>query len=230
MSRAPNFSPLAHLYRWMEYLSFGPWLALTRSAFLDRLSDSRRALVLGDGDGRFTARLLGANPTVQIDAIDASSAMLEQLLRRAGPHKSRVRILLADIRDWEAPAPIIAPPYDLVATHFFLDCLTTGEVEALAGRLRGALATSAIWIVSEFAVPPGWQGRLVARPLVAGLYLIFGWLTGLVVRTLPDHASALRGAGFTLEERRARLAGLLISELWAAGPPNSPSHPVQARP
>ncbi len=226
MNRPPDFNPLARLYRWMEYLSFGPWLALTRSAFLGRLVRSRRALVLGDGDGRFTARLLRANPTVEVDAVDASAAMLQELQRRAGPHAGRVRIHLADIRGWQPAAAAV--PYDLVATHFFLDCLTTAEVESLATRMRPALAPSALWAVSEFAVPPGWLGQLIARPLVAGLYLAFGWLTGLAIRNLPGHAAALRTAGFTLIHRRSRLSGLLISELWSAAPPHAGAPPSEA--
>ena len=101
----PNFNRLARLYRWMEFFSFGPWLWWTRCAFLGELGSCRRALILGDGDGRFAARLLHANPTVQIDAVDASSAMLKGLRRRAGPHAPRVRTHLADARQWQLPAP-----------------------------------------------------------------------------------------------------------------------------
>jgi hypothetical protein len=35
---------------------------------------------------------------------------------------------------------------------------------------------------------------------------------------LPDHAAALRVAGFTLNRRQTSLGGLLVSELWSAGP------------
>ena len=64
----PDFDRLARLYRWMEYLTFGPWLQRCRSAFLGGIANSRRALVLGDGDGRFTARLLADCPAIRIDA------------------------------------------------------------------------------------------------------------------------------------------------------------------
>jgi hypothetical protein len=60
---------------------------------------------------------------------------------------------------------------------------------------------------------------LIARSLIASLYLAFGMVTGLAVRTLPDHPSALRRAGFTLLERRSRLGGLLIAELWSTATP-----------
>jgi len=72
-----------------------------------------------------------------------------------------------------------------------------------------------MWLISEFAIPAGWYGALIARPLVSLLYGCFGLLTGLAVRTLPDHASALRDAGFTPVERHSRLGGLLVAECWS---------------
>ncbi len=218
MNRPPNFNRLGGLYRWLEMASFGPWLWWCRCAFLADLGACRRALILGDGDGRFTARLLRANPNVHIDAVDASLAMLQSLGRRAAPHAGRVRTHLADARYWQPDATPAAQPYDLVVTHFFLDCLTTPEVQALAARFHPALSPDALWLVSEFAVPPGWYGHLVARPVVCGLYLAFGWLTGLTVRALPDHSSALDASGLILRKSRTWLAGLLVSELWSATP------------
>jgi hypothetical protein len=220
---APNFNGLARTYRWMEYATFGPWLSRARSAYLPSVSRCRRALILGDGDGRFTACLLRANPTIHVHAVDASPAMLRALVRRAGAQAGRLHTHLADARTWQ-PRPDNASdlPYDAVFTHFFLDCLTPEEVQSLAQRIRNAVSPSAVWVVSEFAIPPGWYGRLVARPLIWTLYRVFGWLTRLAVRTLPDHHSALSAAGFTLRNRRNWLGGLLTSELWIAASVHEP--------
>lgn len=208
--RTPNFDRLAKVYRWMEFATFGPLLARCRVAFLGEVHSARRALVLGDGDGRFTAELLRVNPRVQIEAVDASLAMLEALKGRAGANADRVRETRIDARNWK-PAEA---PFDLVATHFFLDCLTTEEVRALAAKVREAVSPSAAWIVSEFAIPESWFGQWVAYPLVWLFYRAFGLLTGLEIRSLPDHQAALRDAGFKLGERRRWLRGLLVSEMW----------------
>jgi SAM-dependent methyltransferase len=220
MNRPPNFDRLAGVYRWIEWASFGPWLGWCRCAFLAETSACQRGLVLGDGDGRFTARLLAANPTIQIEAIDASPAMLRSLVHHAGANAGRVRVHAADIREWEPSAAADDLPFDLIATHFFLDCLTTDEVRSLAIKLRRIVSPSAMWLVSEFAVPSNWFGRMVAGPLVGLLYLAFVALTGLGVHALPDHATALGEAGFCLEERKTFLGGLLSSELWFVGPGN----------
>lgn len=211
---APDFNGLARAYRWMEWASFGPFLWWCRCAFLEEMRTRRRALVIGDGDGRFTARLLRANRAIELDAVDASDAMLRALAQRAGPNAARVRTICADARVFQ---PRSAAAYDLVVTHFFLDCLTTDEVQALAARMRTSMAPDAVWVISDFAVPRGWFGQCFARPIVSCLYWAFSLLTGLRRRRLPDHASALRAAGFELGQRRTSLGGLLISELWRAG-------------
>ena len=209
-AHAPKFGHLAGVYRWMERLTFGPYLARCRFAFLPDLVSSRRALVIGDGDGRFTARLLQANRVVEVDAVDASPAMLDALLRRAGSDAVRVHASCADARDWQ-PGHV---RYDLVVSHFFLDCLTSDEVSALAARVRRAASPSAAWVISEFAKPQGWYGQFVCAPLIWLLYQAFGVLTGLKVRRLPDHATALRNEAFKLQERRTWLHGLLAAEFW----------------
>jgi len=211
MNPPPNFNRLALLYRWMEMVSFGPWLMRCRCAFLDECCSARRGLALGDGDGRFAARLLSENAAIQIEAVDASPDMLKALVHRARPHAKRVRTHVADMRVWQ-PEEL---PFDLIISHFSLDCLTTSEVELLAGALARAVSPGSLWVVSEFAIPANLYGWLVARPTVAVLYRAFGWFTGLQVRSLPDHSTALRQAGFTLEKRRYWLGGLLTSELWS---------------
>lgn len=213
----PNFDSLAGVYRWMEWLSFGPWLALCRSNFLPGLGSCRRALVLGDGDGRFTARLLRANPLIEINAVDSSPAMLRALLRSAGPHRRRVQTHVADARAWRTGNG----KYDLIVAHFFLDCLSTEEIARLARQLRNCVQPQAQWVISEFDLPENRILRLPARLVIAFLYRAFGWLTGLQTRWLPDYRAALSASGFRLVAQRRWLAGWLISEIWQ--PDSKPS-------
>jgi SAM-dependent methyltransferase len=221
-AKLPNFDRLARVYRWLEWLTFGPWLWKCRCAFLPQLRGAhpRRALVIGDGDGRFTARLLAENRRVNVEAVDVSHAMLAQLARNSQRYANRIRMHCADARVWNP----VSERYDLIVTHFFLDCLTDSEVAELAIRLRRFVTPETQWVISEFAVPQNQFGRLVARPLITGLYLAFRILTGLKVRRLPDHSRALINAGFTRVCERQSLCGLLTSELWKPDPELSKLH------
>lgn len=209
-----GFDKLAKLYRWMEYLSFGPLLWRTRAEYLLQMRNARHALVLGDGDGRFTAALLRDNHGVRLHAVDASSAMLRRLQHRAASQgdASRVSALHAD-------ATIALPEgsFDLVCSHFFLDCLSDVQCAALADRVVRQMQSGARWVVSEFAVPQGGL-RLPARVLVRGLYVAFGLLTGLRVRHLPDYAAALRLAGLQRIAVQSWLGGILRAEMWELQP------------
>jgi len=207
-SIAPDFNTLARVYRWMEWLTFGPFLQRCRCAFLARLAGHRRALILGDGDGRFTERLMRANIAIEADAVDSSEVMLRQLSARSP--SNRVQTHVADARTF---APVRCD-YDVIATHFFLDCLTSGEVADLASRLRKHVSPDGVWVISEFAIPSNLYGRTFARTLVSALYFAFGLLTGLPIRKLPDHPAALAQSGWSLLQQDRHLRGLLVSELW----------------
>jgi len=213
MNAAPNFDGLARIYRWMELASFGPALWRCRCHFLGELQSSRKALVLGDGDGRFTARLLEVNPEIRVDAVDASPAMLRALMGRAGQHSERVRTFCADVRTWE-PA---GRDYDLIVSHFFLDCLTTEEVAGVARRLRSYISPEVKWLVSEFAVPQSWFGRTMVQPVVSGLYLAFRGLTKLQVGRLPDYREVFEKEKLICQRRQDFLNGMLVAEVWSAG-------------
>lgn len=222
-----RFDRVARVYRAMEYLSFGPLLERCRFAHLPELRSVRRALVIGDGDGRFTARLLASNASVQIDAVDASPAMLRLLERRAAGQgaRSRVRTFCVDARRF---TPRLHD-YDLVATHFFLDCFSARETADLIRRIRSHLAPEARWLVSEFQVPRANRLRArFARVLIAALYAGFRLLTGLRTREIPPWRDLLRQAGSSLGGARTWLGGVLVSELWefhsATARESLPSH------
>jgi SAM-dependent methyltransferase len=218
-SQPANFNRLARVYRWLEWFSFGPILSQCRRAFLGEMKNRRTALLIGDGDGRFTAQLLKQNPHIVVEVVDASNAMLRRLMQRAGLNAGRVHTHLADARQLH----LASSGFDLVATHFFLDCLTTIEVEFLAMRLRESMTADAIWVVSDFVIPDNWYGRLIARPIVTTLYFAFKVLTGLTIQELPRHRTALQRAGFILTRQRKRVGGLLVSELWK---PSPVAHPI----
>jgi SAM-dependent methyltransferase len=210
----PDFNSLARIYRWMEYLSFGPMLERCRFQFLSACVNARRALVLGDGDGRFTARLLATNSSIQIDAVDASISMLAQLEIRA---RQATKDAAARLNTFHADLRCFTPAltgYDLVVSHFFLDCLTDEEVAALVRRTVPHLTPDVTWLVSEFAIPPkGWR-RICACALVRFLYFAFDKMTQLHVQKIPDYGRILASNGFQCREQATLLGGLLVAEVW----------------
>jgi len=200
-----SWDSIARWYRWLEYLGFGRALVERREAFLSDVADARCVLALGDGDGRFLAALrkamtASATPATHIDYVDSSAQMLELARARAGTD------LIAYQCDDALTCPLPQAEYDLIVTHFFLDCFDEKCLELLAARIARAAAPRARWIISEFR-RSGW--------LVRCLYLFFGLSTGLRTRRLVDHHPVLTRHGFRLVRSETAWSGLLTSELWA---------------
>lgn len=210
-----GFDRLAKPYRWMEYLSFGTALERCRFHFLPQLRNTQHALLLGDGDGRFTAALLQQAETADAFAIDASKAMLHALQERCAAvgTENRLQTFCTSLNDG---LPTIAADkrFDLIATHFFLDCLNEAEVENIAHDAAICTTPDAHWVISEFRVPKHGVMQLPSRLIVRLLYLAFRFLTGLRAQQLPAYEAILQCNGWHMQQQQMRLGGLLVSELW----------------
>jgi SAM-dependent methyltransferase len=198
-----NCDRIAPHYWWIERLGMGRALERRRRWFLPEIGNARRALVLGDGDGRFLRELLRRNAVVRADYVDVSHRMLELARQKSGAE--RVDYKQADARTLGLPRD----EYDLIATHFFFDCFNAGELDVLIGRIAKATKPEAQWMVSEFCV-----STLPARLLVGALYRFFRIATGLKTNKLADHRPMLRAHGFRLKSASHSRGALVVSELW----------------
>jgi ubiquinone/menaquinone biosynthesis C-methylase UbiE len=202
-----NCDPIARWYRWFEYIGFGGELERRREAFVRDVADARRILVLGDGDGRFLVKLVEQNQGASIDYVDLSFRMLALARTRAG---DSVTYHHADARSM----PLPTGEYDLIVTHFFMDCFDQPDAELLIARLAAAAKAQSRWLVSEFRQPDrGWRA-IWARAWLSTLYFFFRVTTGLTTTSLIDHHPLLERAGFRLSRQQSSRFNLLASELW----------------
>ncbi len=208
----PDFDLIARPYHWLEYLTFGRSLENCRNHFLPQLIDCRRALVLGDGDGRFLAQLLKNNPHLYADAVDSSSTMLQLLHQRCEAATPNVKARLQTHHCNALTIPL-HDSYDLIITHFFLDCFSQAELSALIHRIAKHTRPGTLWLLSDFRISTGAM-QFPAKILVRGLYFAFRLLAGVRTTHLPDHVTPLAQSGFARISHQHRLAGILTTELW----------------
>jgi ubiquinone/menaquinone biosynthesis C-methylase UbiE len=201
-----NCDAIAPFYRTIEYLAFGTRLQRHRLAFLNAAQGANTALVLGDGDGRFLAQLSAAYPALNIHCIELSAKMIAL----ANHHQPNVLFVQADAL--QVPFPHNA--YDIIYTHFFLDCFTSAQVIALAHKIRHATSPDARWIISDFRqAETGWR-KLFTAAWLKTMYALFRLATNLQTQQLPDYHRALTENGFRLCEEKRSFAQLITSQLW----------------
>ncbi|MGI8431706.1 MAG: class I SAM-dependent methyltransferase [Chthoniobacterales bacterium] len=203
-----SFDRVAPFYRRLETLVFGRQLQEARVAFLRELKTPRRALVVGEGNGRFLAELRRAQPELPIECLDASARMLA--LARARVGDSFVQYLHADLRAAAFPPA----RYDLVVTHFFLDCFTEKSLQEVVEKLSASATADATWLIADFHEPPrGWR-RACGRILMATMYRFFRVVAGIEASRLVDYTPFLRKVGFRLTSEAVFAHGLLRSQSW----------------
>jgi ubiquinone/menaquinone biosynthesis C-methylase UbiE len=208
-----SFDALAPYYRWMEMMLAGGALHRCRTAFLDEIPRPERILLLGEGHGRSLAEFCRRFPAAQITCVDASEPMLTQARRHlARQHlpAHQVEFIRADVLDWTPPPG----GYDLVATHFFLDCFRPGQLERMTPKIAASLQPRGIWLIADFQAPTGgWRG-LRSRLILGLLYVFFRRVTRLPARTLTPPDSLVAQTGLALQRRITIEWGLLHSDWW----------------
>jgi ubiquinone/menaquinone biosynthesis C-methylase UbiE len=208
-----SFDVLAPHYRWMELVSAGEKLQRCRTAFLSRVAKANNILILGEGNGRFLLECRRQFPHAAITVVDASVRMIElarKRLARQGVTTDRINIIRADALTWTPPVGA----FDLIVTHFFLDCFRIDQLEVLIPKLVRAAAPNANWLLADFqAAPAGWR-RQRSRVILWLMYRFFITATGLPARTLTSPDFLLERHGLNLHAREIYDWELLHSDWW----------------
>jgi ubiquinone/menaquinone biosynthesis C-methylase UbiE len=208
-----NFDRVSRIYRTLETIAFGRALQRARIRWLRELSGTTRALIVGEGDGRFVGELLKTYPHLQIDCVEASGRMIELARRRlkeGGADVAQVRFFQADIFSWSP-----RQKYDLIVTHFLLDCFNEAQLEAIVTKLALAAEPDAIWLLADFRIPT--TGALAtnwAKLWIRVMYLFFRITAGLQTTTLIDPSPYLCATGFSLTNESLTRCGMIKSQVW----------------
>jgi len=208
-----SFDAVAPWYRLLESIAFGNALQKARIACLDEIGSARRAFIVGEGNGRFLADVLQRYPLLRIDCLDSSERMLDlaqrHVLETTPDEIGRVTFIRDDVRSWTPN-----DRYNLIVTHFFLDCFSTQQVGLIVAKLAQAAAPNATWLLADFRIPEGGFARAHAKAWLAVMYWFFRSVAGIEAHELVDPSPFLRVEGFTLARQHLLRLGMLKSELW----------------
>lgn len=211
-----SFDALAPHYRWMELVLAGEKLQRCRTTFLDQISAPENILIWGEGNGRFLLECRRSWRQARIVCADASGRMLQlakRRLNRKGLETNGIEFLRADVLEWSPPKE----EFDLIVTHFFLDCFRAEQLQRIVSTLATAARSSAAWLMADFQTPEFGLQRFRAKVILKTMYLFFRVVTGLPARKLTRPDPFLIDNRFVLRNRRISEWGLLHTDLWERG-------------
>jgi SAM-dependent methyltransferase len=154
------------------------------------------------------------HPAVAVDCLDASERMLqlarERVEQTSPDGAARIRFLHEDITSWIPPKN----HYDLIVTHFVLDCFRESELALIIEKLPTAATKDAIWLLADFRAPSRGFTRLRARVWLGLMYGFFRVTARIEANELIDPTPFIRAQGFALATRHQFKGAMLKSESW----------------
>jgi ubiquinone/menaquinone biosynthesis C-methylase UbiE len=209
-----SFDALAPHYRWMEFVLAGEKLQRCRTAFLDQISAPENILIWGEGNGRFLVECQRKWKDARIVCADSSErmqALAKERIEKGGLDAKRIEFIRAEVLEWDPPVKKV---FDLVVTHFFLDCFRAEQLQRIVDALGLAARPNAFWLLADFHTPFAGLQRWRARVILKAMYLFFRIATRLPAQRLTPPDPYLTANDFYLRERRLSEWGLLHSDLW----------------
>jgi hypothetical protein len=134
----------------------------------------------------------------------------KRLEREVPDRVQGVRFLQRDLTSWSPPEH----HYDLVVTHFFLDCFAEAQLVAIVRKLAHAGTEDATWLLADFCVPSERGARLRAQTWLAIMYQFFRLTAGIQARKLIDPTPFPQAEGFVVARQHLFRKGILRSEMW----------------
>lgn len=209
-----SFDRIARYYRLLETIAFGQQLQRARVCWIDQVPVPKRVLIVGEGNGLFLCELLRVYPNITVDCIDASEEMLNlaraRVLATRPESFAQIHFLHHDILNWSP-----RDSYDLLITHFFLDCFPRTEMKTIIDKLTEAAAPKAAWLLADFSIPAeGMFARMHSKLWVRMMYWFFRSVARISADQLVDPSPCLQRNEFVRASCEVSCRRMVKSELW----------------
>ena len=199
-----NFDSVAGFYDKLSTLVFGTNMRRAQMTHLHDIPQGSNVLILGGGTGWLLSELSAVNPTCKVWYIDASARMIS--LSKNGMRNSTQEIVFIHGTEESIPVGIT---FDAVITHFYLDLFPEDSCIRIIHKIRSAIRTGGILLVSDFINTTWWHSVMLQM-----MYGFFGLMCGIESNSLPRWKNLLEESGFKEIKSREFFRGFIKSAVF----------------
>ncbi|MCM8533545.1 MAG: class I SAM-dependent methyltransferase [Lentisphaeraceae bacterium] len=173
-----DFSPIAPIYDLLGSLFFGGQLHRSQLKNLSKLPHKFESiLIIGGGTGKFLKDLVQSKIFKQLTYIDISPKMIELAKSKVSDGKN-INFIIGD----ESTIP--NQSFDLIITHYFLDCFDQDKFEEFSKVLLSKLTVGGYWSMVDFHLNS--TSAHSKKLFVSFLYKFFKITCKLNAKELPN--------------------------------------------
>ena len=210
MKKSVDFSVLAPIYDLLGSVVFMGALHKSQVELIQHIPNSEKVLILGGGTGKFLVDLLKANSFKSVTYVDVSPGMISKAKKKLKrlDTGTEVNFICGGLED------IPVEKYDLICTHYFLDCFEEGALSSVMLHLKSYMKADGKWHFSDFYLDE--TSSFLRKRFVSFLYWFFRISCGLKVRSLADFTKAFKEINFKLEREKYFKKGLLRTAIYSS--------------
>jgi tRNA (cmo5U34)-methyltransferase len=199
-----NFDSVAGFYDQLSTMVFGTAIRRAQTTHLSDIPQGSNVLILGGGTGWLLSELSEANPTCKVWYIDASSRMISRSKKNI--RNSTQEIVFIHGTENSIPVGI---KFDAVITNFYLDLFPQDLCISIIHKIRSAIQTNGLWLVSDFINTTWWHGVMLRI-----MYGFFRLLCGIEGSSLPPWKNLLEKNGFKEDKSGEFFGGFIKSAVF----------------
>ena len=191
MNKRPDFSILSPIYDFLGILAFQGTLHRSQLFLLNELKQSQNALIIGGGTGRFLVDLMKSGKVDKVTYVDISPGMIKKA-------ESKIKKLASSDRVSFICGGLDSIPeekFDLICTHYFLDCFPEDQLPEVMAKLNHFLSDNGDWHFTDFYLNE--SSSFIQRKTVGFLYWFFRLSCGIKVRKLANFENQFEDVGLS---------------------------------
>lgn len=208
MKKPVDFSNLSSIYDLLGSCAFFGALHRSQTHFLKDLKPASHALIVGGGTGRFLVDLLKSGKVEHLTYVDISPGMISRAKKKVSSlgFEHKVEFICGGIDS------IPQKKYELICTHYFLDCFEGEALCGLISSLKGLLHEDGTWHFSDFYQDE--STSFFKRKFIGFLYWFFRLFCGLQVRNLGDFRKLFKEEGLECEGEKFFIGKLMRTAVY----------------
>ena len=172
----PDYNKIAWLSDFLSKLVFGSKQKLARKAFLDKIPDNAKILIVGGGTGQIIKCLGELNRPLAVDFVELSTKMISYA-RRRNPSQTKVHFYNQSILQLEGTA------YDFIITNFFFDQFSQANAQLILAHIKPKLKPEGQLFFSDFTKPNNLPDKLFTRLM----FWFFQITTNMTTNAYPNY-------------------------------------------
>jgi len=204
----PDYNHIAWIYDWLAKIVYGEKQELAKQAFLAKIPDKGKILVVGGGTGKIIDYLRDLDKQLEVDFIELSTNMMSYAKKRKVSHL-KINFHQHSILDLKSK------DYDVVLTNFFFDQFSLLKAHLILQHIKTKLKPNGIILFSDFIVTNNTWDRIVNR-----IMFYFFQLTAKVrTNNFPNYNILFSSLGFNAADSK-KICRNILAITYTVGLPN----------